>query len=108
MKKTGLYSFWRVLRESTKKRNIKRELHFGDVRLVDKNGDKYCPLTYVDHALNGSNLDTCEWEKAAINLGIDSEYAGKIVDAADSNMNDERKLRAKLMKTLKLKEPKTS
>ena len=103
MKNTGLYKFWKTLRNSKDQKRIS----CGDIRLYDENQYSYCPLTYVYKKVNGRFISSYNWEKAAQELGIDSEYAKRIVDAADEdNGNPEPKLRRKLLNALGLKEQK--
>lgn len=103
MSKTGLYSFWKILRESVKKRDIKRINYDGLVRLKDKDGFEYCPLTYCDFVKNGAKRHISCFRDSALCLNIDYENAIRIASSADGGTG---KTRAKLLKTLKLKENK--
>lgn len=113
--KKGIRKFWRILRESVKNRKFKREINYGEVRLYDSDGYEFCPLTYVAFKANDCSLDTGDWNIAASKLGIDKNYAYSIIDAADTDMEGltgksyqvKRRIRRKLLKTLKLKEPKS-
>lgn len=107
MKKTGLYKFWKVMREARKKK-FRPYIRNSDIRFKDANGNEYCPLTLCSKVLGDKNYDTYYWKEAATELDMDLCYAEDIVNAADGwNANEtDNKIRKKLLKTLNLKETK--
>lgn len=118
MNMTGTRKFWRLLRESAGKKSVKRKIEYGEtIRLFDCDGNEYCPLTFVDaksrnvYKNEEEILDIGNWGGAASQLGMDKEYALDIVDAADNPLEylhgRPRRIRQKLLKTLKLREPKS-
>lgn len=102
--KKGLYTFWKILRNSVKDRKVKRLLGPDKgIRLEDKNGF-YCPLTYVNYKKKGVVLRPYQYEEAAASLGIEKIYGCEIVNSADNTNFCDKRLRRKMLKVLKLKE----
>lgn len=105
LSKTGMYKFWSTLRKIANNRRWTREIdECGNIRLFDKNGSEYCPLTAVYKNLKDEFVHSDCAKDAARELGIADEYAEAIMDAADDNVSvsRDRKFRNKLAKTLKL------
>jgi len=105
----GLYQFWASLRKSVKDKEFDRDFDKERIRFYGKDCDsEFCPLTYSYYKKTGVFYVPGNYRSAAQNLGIDKDYADDIANAADdfypSNCNNSRlrKIRRKLLKTLKL------
>lgn len=67
------------------------------IRISNKNGEVFCPLTLVAYDIFGKYMKTGQWNKAADLLGIHKTDAFAIICAADF---DDYPSRYKLVKVL--------
>ena len=70
--------FWDELRQSKQNWIIDNS----DIR-ADNDDGYFCPITEVCYRVTGQWWNICEWQEAARVLNLDSQFAGRIVDAAD-------------------------
>jgi hypothetical protein len=103
----GVYKFWAALRTLANSRSWKRDLDSdGEIRLYDKDGNEYCPLTAVYKKLNNEYVDMGQTNIVRDALKMESVYESRIVGAADdcdSHNKTQQRLRNKMIKVLKLK-----
>lgn len=72
----------------------------------DTNDYQCCPIGKVYEQLNeGKFYGNYSWEEASVNLGLDRNFAGDVVFAADYDLPDDL-LRPKLLKACGLEEKK--
>lgn len=102
----GVRKFWSLLRQVAKNSHIKRRMINNEVRLFDKNGHEYCPMTACGLKLGEKDLDLGQTNVVRDLLNMDETYERMIIDAADdaAMTKSEKALRRKLLKTLHLKE----
>ena len=104
----GMYSFWKTLRSIGRSPNWKKKNKNGRIRLVDKDGHEYCPLTAVCQKKTGEFYEIDNAGIAGDNLNISMTNQNRIIESADNDLDYyfDKKTRNKLLKTLRLKETK--
>lgn len=102
-----LDQFVRKLGKESK--GVKWTNHFGDMRLITRDGKEYCPITFLYKKKTDIFKDTLYAEDKEVYraLGLNYTSAAAIIVASDTSKNylptdRKRRLRSRLLKALRL------
>ena len=66
--------FWSLMRKITNSRKFKRQMKGEEIRIFDKEGHEYCPLTACHKLVKNEFAGMGDTRLVAQELGIDEDY----------------------------------